>query len=222
MAACAVPVSESGPTTDAPVPAVASPAPAPAPAYDEEALFAILDAAEEALADDRLLTPEHDSAYRYFEDAQAMAPGHPLVREGFERIVERYLALANRAIERERWASARSMIDRAAIVDAEHPGLEPLRRQVALLAEARREALELTQAAVRRRDSAVASSLAAFGRKARRADARVTIRAGSDADGRWIYEQLRKAPGDRRIRASLHIGAPPRVTVLFLDAAEGG
>ena len=39
-------------------------------------------------------------------------------------------------------------------------------------------------------------------------------------DGRWIYEQMNKAPGERRIRASLQIGVPPKVTVLFLDGVE--
>ena len=219
MVSCATSVEDSAPVVDRPVPVVAAPT-VTEPTLDEEAFFAILDAAERALADDRLLTPEHDSAYGYYQEALAMAPDHPLAREGFERIVERYLDLANRAIERERWATARSMLDRAAIVDATHPGIESLRRQVALLATAQREVLTLVQASVRRRDAATASRLAVFGRKARRADARVTIRAGSDADGRWIYEQLNKAPGDRRIRASLAVGVPPRVTVLFLDGGE--
>ena len=116
---------------------VAAP-PDPPPAYDEDALYAILDAAERALADDRLMTPENDSAYHYYREALAIAPDHPLARRGFERIVESYLALAGRAIERERWASARSMLDRARIVDADHSGSATLRRPVALLANARR------------------------------------------------------------------------------------
>ena len=177
----------------------------------------LLDAAELALADDRLMTPEHDSAYHYFREALDMAPDHPLARRGFERIVESYLALASRAIERERWASARSMLDRARIVDADHSGIATLRRQVELLANARRESVSLVQSAVRSRAPGTAAQLKAVGRKARQPNARVTIRAASDPDGRWIYEQMNKAPGERRIRASLQIGAPPKVTVLFLD-----
>ena len=192
----------------------------PTPAYDEDALYALLDAADAALAEDRLLTPEQDSAYHYFREALAMAPDHPLARRGFERIVESYLALASRAIERERWASARSMLDRASIVDGDHLGIAALRRQVELLANARRESVALVQSAVRGRSRGTAAQLKRFGSKARQANARVTIRAASDADGRWIYEQMNEAPGERRIRASLQIGAPPKVTVLFLDAGD--
>ena len=221
LAACVAPSPER-PATPPAVPAeqpVEAPSD-PAPAYDEDVLYALLDAAEQALADDRLLTPEHDSAYHYFSAALTMAPEHPLARRGFERIVESYLALAGRAIERERWASARSMLDRARIVDADHSGIATLRRQVELLANARRESLSLVQAAVRSRSSGTAAQLRAIGRKARQPNARVTIRAASDPDGRWIYEQMNKAPGERRIRASLQIGAPPKVTVLFLDDTE--
>ena len=221
LAACVAPPPE--PPTTRPSVSVEQPVEAPAepsPAYDEDALYALLDAAERALADDRLLTPEGDNAYHYFRQALDMAPDHPLARRGFERIVESYLALASRAIERERWASARSMLDRARIVDGDHPGIATLRRQVELLANARRESVDLVQSAVRSRASGTAAQLKAIGRKARQPDARVTIRAASDPDGRWIYEQMNKAPGERRIRASLQIGAPPKVTVLFLDAIE--
>ena len=221
LAACVSPSPERRP---APPPTPAEqPLDAPSQpnaAYDEDAFYALLDAAERALADDRLLTPEQDSAYHYYREALAMAPDHPLARRGFERIVEGYLALANRAIERERWASARSMLDRARIVDADHSGITTLRRQVELLANARRESVSLGQAAVRGRTRAAAAQLKAIGRKARQPNARVTIRAASDPDGRWIYEQMNKAPGERRIRASLQIGAPPKVTVLFLDGVE--
>ena len=221
LAACVPPPPER-PGVPPPVPgerAIEVP-PEPTPAYDEDALYALLDAADAALADDRLLTPEHDSAYHYFGQALALAPDHPLARRGFERIVESYLTLAGRAIERERWASARSMLDRARIVDADHPGIATLRRQVELLANARRESVSLVQAGVRGRAPGTAAQLKALGRKARQANARVTIRAASDPDGRWIYEQMNKAPGERRIRASLQIGAPPKVTVLFLDVVE--
>ena len=220
LAACVAPPPESPEPASAPGEQALEPPPEPTPAYDEDALYALLDAADAALAEDRLLTPEQDSAYHYFRQALALAPDHPLARRGFERIVESYLILASRAIERERWASARSMLDRASIVDADHPGIATLRRQAALLADAHRESVVLVQAAVRGRTPGAAAQLEALGRKARRADARVTIRAASDADGRWIYEQMNKAPGERRIRASLQIGAPPKVTVLVLDGVD--
>ena len=181
-----------------------------------ERLRSLLDAAEWALAEDRLTTPAEESAYRYLSEARALAPEDDAVREGFERVVERYLALAKGAIEREAWARAGTMLDRAASVDAGHSGIAMLRRQVHMLANAERLTLDLDRDAVRRRLQASADELAAFGAPARRANARVRIRAGSDAEGRWIYRQLANAPGERRIRAGIEIGLPPRVTILLL------
>ena len=186
-------------------------------------MLAALAAAERALAEDRLLTPPDDCAHLHFRRALALAPELPQARLGMERIVERYIALAGRASERRRWRSARTMLERAAIVDAAHPGIAPARRQLELLASAERLTMDLEHRAVRARSAALAGKLATFGGKARRANARVVIRAGSDADGRWIHQQLRKAPGTTPVRGSIELGRPPRVTILLfrLEGGEG-
>ena len=218
LAAGCVPVSV--PTPPAPT-APAPPAPAPVAPQDNVALAAALAAAERALAEDRLLTPPDDCAHLHFRRALALAPDAPQARLGMERIVERYIVLANRAIERRNWGSARTMLERAAIVDAAHPGIAPMRRHLALVANAERLTMNLEHGAVRGRSAALARKLAAFGGHARRANARVTIRAGSDADGRWIHRQLRKAPGTAPVRGSIEIGRPPQVVVLLFDP-DGG
>lgn len=205
-----------------PPPATPPPQPAPAPAPDpgkQARLHALLDAAEEALAADRLTTPPPDSAFRYYSLALEIAPDHEAAREGLERIVERYLELTANAIGHRRWESARRLLDRAATVEQQHPGIAPLRTQVDLLAAAERRTLALDRGALRARQGAVARQLAAFGRDARRAGARVTIRAPNDAAARWIYDQLSRAAGEQRIRGSIEIGLPPQVEVLLLPAA---
>lgn len=198
----------------------------PAPPADSMQIKALLAEAERALAEQRLMTPANESAYGYYAKVLELMPEQPDAVEGFERIVEAYLALARRAMAQERWAGARSMLDRATLVDGSHLGIAPLRRQVELLAGAERMALQLDRAALRQRRADVATRLAAFGRHARHPNARVTIRAGSDADGRWIYEQLNNAPGEQRIRGGIEIGLPPKVTILLLPtaaaSAEGG
>ena len=206
---------------EAPVQAPAPPAPDP---REDDAVRAALAAAERALAQDRLLTPPDDSAHLHFRRALALAPDLPEARLGMERVVERYLALATRAMRRQRWSAGRTMLERAAVVDSAHPGIAPLRRQLEMLANAERLTMDLEHRAVRARSAALANTLAAFGGKARRDNARVTIRAGSDADGRWIHEQLRQAPGATPVRGSIEIGRPPRVTIVLfnLDGGEGG
>ena len=220
VAACAMPPVAQEPQQPTP-PVVREPSP---PVADLAEIDALLAEAEQALAEQRLLTPANDNAHDYYTQVLALEPDQPDAVAGFERIVEAYLALAQRAVRRERWSGARLMLDRAAVVDAAHPGIAPLRRQVELLAGAERLALPLDRTALRQRRAELAARLAAFGRRARDARARVTIRAGSDADGRWIYEQLNKAPGEQRIRGGIEIGVPPQVTILLLPtlAEEGG
>ena len=193
---------------------------APPDGGDSAELLDLLDAAERAVAEDRLTTPTNHNAFDYYLKAERLAPTHARIRAGFERIVERYLALAQQAVQYQRWANAHLMLDRATAVDAEHPGIEPMRRQIRLLASARRLTLALDQSAVRGRKPASAAKLATFGKPARQANARVTIRAANDADGRWIYQHLSNAPGTRRIRASMEIGLPPLVTIVLLPTAD--
>ena len=211
----------SPPAQDTPA---ARPATAPAAAAATQAaeqLAALLDAAEQALREDRLTTPAAASAYRYFADALAIDPDHPEARQGLERIVERYLELAEGTMERQGWERARTLLDRAASVDAEHPGIAPRRRQLELLAAAERRALALDRAALRARQDALAERLRAFGGDARRPGARVRIRAPSDAEARWIYGQLSRAAGEGRIRATIDVGLPPQVELLLLPSPAG-
>ncbi len=197
--------------TPVPPPDIATPDPG-----DSEEFLALVDAADRALADDRLLTPADDSAYSYYRQALAIAPNHPVATVGFERIVERYLQRAHQAMEREQWSRAEAMLDRAEYVDRAHTGIAAVRQQLEMFTNAEQLVLRLDRKALRDRTTAVAAELAEFGRHARSPDARVSIRAPSDADGRWIYRQLSRSPGDKRIRGGIEIGLPPQVKVLIL------
>ena len=190
------------------------------PVIDMEAVRLLLQQGERALADDRLMTPEDDSAHLYYTQALELTPENADAREGLERIVERYIHLTRLAIERGQWARARSMLARATLVDRTHLGIRTMRDQVAMLSSAQRLTLELASADVRERTPEAAAKLAAFGEHARRDNARVSIRVGSDKDARWIYEQLNRSPGERRIRGAVTIGWPPLVTVLLLAPPE--
>ncbi|MCY3838385.1 MAG: hypothetical protein OXH09_07055 [Gammaproteobacteria bacterium] len=213
LGACTAPTPSQPepPVEPAPPPDIAAPDPG-----ETEELLALLDTAERALADDRLLTPEDDSAYLYYQRASALAPNNPATKRGFERIVERYLQLAQLAMEREQWSHARFMLARAEYVDRSHTGIASIREQLEALANAERLILRLDRTALRERTPATANELMEFGRHARSDNAWVSIRVPSDADGRWIYQQLSRSPGEKLIRGRIEIGLPPQVTVLIL------
>lgn len=210
---------------------VTQPAPPPppepvAPAPPTERVDALLDRAEAAFRDERLLHPAADSALTHYLAVLELVTDQPDALEGIERIVESFLQRAQDAIRQQRWAAARSMLDRARLVDGDHPSLPSLYTQLQRLRDAERIHLDLSSAAVRDRTADAADALARLGVRARQDNARVLIRAGSDVQGRWIYAQLNRAPGNRRIRAEMEVGWPPRVVVVLFahpdPSGEGG
>jgi len=192
----------------------------PAPQYspDPAELLALLDAAEAAMQREQFTYPAQDSALGLFDRVLAMDPDNAEAQRGLERIVEHYLQEAEAAARRNQLARAQSMLDRARIVDVDHPGVEPAAIQIRLLANARRNRLILDRAQLRDRAADLAGSLKTLGIKARDPECRATIRVRNDSEGRWVYQQLNLAPGDARIRAEIQIGSPPLVELVCFQS----
>jgi hypothetical protein len=210
LAGCATTKPEEAP------PATASPEPEP----DADAIAALLEAAAEAFENDRLITPPGDNAYERLLAVLALDPDNPQAAERIARIVERYLEFAIRAAEQGYFPRARSMLDRARIAQHDHPQIQQLEETVALLAQAKRVRIALDRGAVAARDASASARLRNIGARAKLPNTRVTIVARSDAEGRWMYQQMREAPGERRIRAELTIGSPPSVELIELPCTD--
>ncbi len=180
-------------------------------AAQEERIVSIVEAATQALAEDRLTTPEVGSAYSLYQEILKIDPDDQRAQRGFEKIVERYVELALTAADRQRYAQGRLMLQRARGVDPAHPAIAPTERQLDLLESARRDKVRLDARALAERASAVQSTLKRLGRRAGEAGCRVNINARSDAEGRWVYQQLNSGAGDARVRARLTVASPPTV-----------
>ena len=175
----------------------------------------ILDRADTAFREERLLGgPDH--AHALYRRVLKIEPDNPDALYGIERITEAFIERARDAIRRERWTVARLLLEQAARADEDHPSLPSVNTQLRQLRDAERLQMNLSRAALRGRWPETADALAAFGVHARKPNARVIIRAGSDAEGRWIYGRLNDAPGNRRIRGEILIGSPPRVVTFLL------
>lgn len=189
-------------------------------AIDWDRVEYFLNRAEVALDKGQLDTPNDDNAFAWYQRVLEIAPDQPDATYGLERIVERYIARAMEAIAREAWLVARAELDFAEQIDRGSAGILVLRRQIKLLENARRWSLDLPADEVRRRSRFASLKLKNFSPTARAPNARVMIRAGSDADGRWMYEQLNDGPGQRRIRGEIEIGSPPQVRVLVMPLED--
>ena len=179
----------------------------------------MLEQGDDALKAGRLLTPIDDCAYDYYREALVVAPDHPAALHGLQRVAERYVGMAEQAAESGQFDTARSMLEHARIVD-------PRSRQHRRRAKRRSNCAAPRNAITSRstpsnsssRSAELSAQLKTLGAKAKAHDAWVIIRARNDAEGRWIYQQMADAPGDRRIRAELTLGAPPGVDLLQLNA----
>jgi hypothetical protein len=180
-------------------------------------VYGLLDQADRAIAADHLTYPAAGSAMVLYDRVMILDPGNDEARRGRERIVDRYLEMALDAAEARRFENARAMLDRARLVDPEHPGIDPGEAQVGLLSNADRQVIALDADSLGKRDAELTAALKKAGLASRSEGCRAVITARTDSEGRWIYQQMSVA-GKRRIQAQLEIGTPPRVEVLCFPA----
>ena len=205
-----------------PAPEELPPAPADlvisAPAIDPVLLHELLDQAEVAIAREHFTYPEAGSAYTIYKRILQLQPDQKDALRGMENIVEHHIARSLRALERSQYAAARSMLARARIIDPKHPSIEPTDAQIRLLSKAQREKLTLSQQQLKQRDADTLQALQDLARAPSNSTCRFTISAGSDAQGRWIYQSLSEGSEQTRIRAQIHIRLPATVERLCFPA----
>jgi hypothetical protein len=185
---------------------------------DADRLDALLEKGDRALKDGRLLTPIDDCAYDFYREALVVAPDHPAALHGLQRVAERYVAMAEQAAEKGQYGAARKWLDHARLVDPQLESIAAAETQIQVRSTASRNHTTLDAEQLTSRSPELAGQLKTLGAKAKARDLWVVIRARSDAEGRWIYQQMADSPGDRRIRAELTLGAPPGVDLLQLNA----
>ena len=208
----------SGCQTEQPPPETApEPEPPPLPTPAPPDVGPILEQARLAFEAHRMTSPAEHSAYALYQDVLRLDPDNDDARRGLEKIVERYVRFALEAIERRQFPRARSMLARARLVDATHPAIAPTEHQVRLVERAERDRVRLDPDRLSRRAATLGQILYDLGTRAKASGCRVLINARTDAEGRWIYQQLNGAPGENRIRARLVVASPPMIELICLD-----
>ena len=214
VSAGCTPAPKEAPPAPPPQPAPAPPA--PAPTIDLDRLDRLLTLGDAALKAGRLLTPPGDCAYDDYHAALEVAPNHPAALAGLDRIVDRYVAMANDAIQRGRYPRAKNLLERARFINPNHEGIATAEAQIKTFEGSDHRRVALDGASLGARNAELAASLAKLGVEAKADNAWVVITARTDEEGRWIYQQLRQAPGERRIHAELVIGAAPSIEIFAL------
>lgn len=175
---------------------------------------------EYTLARDQLLTPINDNAYDYFRAALKLDPDNQRAKGGLQGIVMRYVDFARQAAARGNYSAATTMLNNARIVDPQNLLIKEVS---AALSEQIKTAppvesykggnneFLLDGNLLSKNDPQILARLAEIAQKLKATNSLAIIIARTDAEGRWIYQKLREALPDYRVRGDIKLGSPPRV-----------
>jgi hypothetical protein len=201
-------------------PAAAKPAATQSLSSREKMLARMLAEADYALSQDRLLTPIEDNAFDRFHSVLLMDPNNKSAKTGLQTIALRYIEMARNSIARGQYAQAQNHINNARGIDPQSPLLDEttayLRRERA--AQPPVQAYKpgpnehlLNAQELSRKSPVIVAQLAQLAQKAQESGDLVMIYARNDAEGRWIYAQMRDSLEDFLLRGDIKIAPQPRV-----------
>jgi len=82
----------------------------------EDRIIELLSLAQRALRSDRLLIPDDNNAYQYYQQVLELEPGNKSALFGMDQIVERYVSLGREALERQDSENVERFINRGSRV----------------------------------------------------------------------------------------------------------
>lgn len=186
---------------------------------DSERLEKLLRSANRAMQAGRLSQPEGDNALRYFREVLVLEAGNAEALAGIDDIVLRYAEMVRNAMARNRWLEAYQLIMRA---EGAKPGNPLVTGLQAELASARQrqvvrqdgEQILLPAEDLDRHSEQLSATLQDIARRIRESGESLLIVARSDAEGRWLYQQLKQAAGSYRIRGDISVGPVAKIVIL--------
>jgi hypothetical protein len=194
----------------------------PEPTPQQKAVGALLSDADYAMSQNKLLNPISDNAHDRYRSVLLLDPANERAKLGLQTIALRYVEMARTAATRGDLAGAQSMIRYAREID-DNPVVQDaaatLRKQLANMPPARpyqagENEYLLDSALLKAKDPQVVSQLLGVAQKAQQSGDFVLIVARSDAEGRWIYQQLRSAVPGFLVRGDIKMGQPARVKLV--------
>lgn len=188
----------------------------------QKVINGLLAEADYALSQNKLLNPINDNAHDRYRSVLLMQPDNERAKEGLQIISLRYVDLARAAAKRGNLSEAQSMLKYARSIDNNpvvEDAAETLRKQVGSMPAAKpyqagAGELVLDAKLLQAKDPKITAQLGGIAQQAKQNDEFVLIIARSDAEGRWLYQQLRTAVPGYLVRGDIKIGQPTRVKLV--------
>ena len=182
----------------------------------------LLSEADYCLSQNKLLNPIADNAHDRYRSVLLMDPQNERAKLGLQAIAMKYVEQARSAARRGNLSEAQMLIRYARGIDNNpvvQDAAETLRKQVASTPapkpyQAAEGETVLDAKLLQAKDSQITSQLNGVAKKAKETDQFVLIIARTDAEGRWVYQQLRNAVPGYLVRGDIKIGSPARVKLV--------
>lgn len=191
----------------------------------------LLNKAEELYDSGHFLSPAEDNAYIRFQALKMLEPSSEEAQAGLDAILIHEASLVKDMLAASKYSAAGRRIRELEQFFPEAATLSKLRVNLAQARErAKRKAQALAAASSRKKSASSAArapdrmyldvagldqqapaliqQLESLAIKVSKSHQGVLIYARSDAEGRWIYQQMRKATPNYRIRGDIRIGKP--------------
>ena len=84
-----------------------------------------------ALGENRLMAPAGDNAYELYSKILKLDPSNGDAKNGMRNIASRYVAMADRAIDRGELDKAETYVDRARLADDSYAGIRAIEERLA-------------------------------------------------------------------------------------------
>lgn len=195
----------------------------------ERLIKELLASAQLAFRDGRLTTPSHDNAYDLFQSVLTLDPQNSSARAGVQAILIRYADWARDAMAAGDYVKSQAYLEQAQIYFPANPLLlelqQKVRRERQLRAkrehavlrkdpEEKRSEFSLPGGALKKKSPAVVEYLKRLAKRVQESNESVMIYARTDAEGRWIYQQLNKATEGYRVRGDIRISRSPKIVLM--------
>jgi hypothetical protein len=201
-------------------------------AEQKKQVAGLLGKGQAALQQDQLITPENDCAVYYFRQVLSIVPDQPQAQEGMQAIFNRYLDFARTAHNSGDFTQALAMVDQAELILPPTNISQEMRTQIleeqARVAAAKAKKLAAARLAkgvayllsiegLDKKDDKVQQRLKVIAEHVRAIKGSIRIEARNDAEGRWIYEQLKLDEPQYSFHADIHHSQYPKIVVFKPD-----
>lgn len=176
-----------------------------------------------ALNAGNLTKPMHSNAYDYFSAIKTLDPNNVLAKHGLERVADKYQELIFRALQSGDGEHAGKLLQRALWLFPAHPALlnaksrlkEALKPtanfDITRVHDEQLSRFDLPSAELRRKTANIKGMLVAVSQRLLKTGEFVIIHARNDAEGRWIYKELKQGAKGYRVRGDILIDKVPRL-----------